>query len=156
MKIFAATLIAALAAAQSFNETEVESTLEQTKNDMFELNDEGRLEFRESLQDLPKISFTNYDEDAIVNWASSKMDSYKAIEDEWVSAFESYMEAVRQPWNDLVDRAEALDKKGSELDLKTTTEIMNAVSNNVFVDGSSLDEMFPQIGEAINEMNAFG
>ncbi len=79
MKIFAASLIASYAAAQYYNSTdvmpqldvnmtEVETTIEEVKGDMFVLNDEGRLEFQNSLKDIPSLSFTDVDEEVIMDW----------------------------------------------------------------------------------------
>lgn len=50
------------------NMTEVETTMEDIKSDMFVIDDEGRLEFKDSLQDLPTLSFNNVDKSVITEW----------------------------------------------------------------------------------------
>lgn len=68
---------------------------------------------------------------------------------------ESFVDAIKAPTREFLDNAEELDKAGSTLDLKTSLDISNFVTENVFVDGTSLDEMFPQIDEALAEYESY-
>lgn len=65
------------------------------------------------------------------------------------------MDAVQAPSREFLDKAEDLDKAASTLDVKTSLDISNFVAENVFVDGASLDEMFPQIDSALAEYEAW-
>ncbi len=97
MKIFATSLIAAIAAAQfnstepwpqmDVNVTEVETTVEDVKSDMFVLNDEGRLEFQDSLKDIPTLSFSNVDESVIAEWVKGEEDARNEIAAQWNSVW---------------------------------------------------------------------
>jgi len=67
--------------------TEVETTVEDVKSDMFVLNDEGRLEFQDSLKDLPTLSFSNVDESVIAEWVKGEEDARNEITDQWNSVW---------------------------------------------------------------------
>jgi len=165
MKIFATSLIAAIAAAQfnstdpwpemDVNVTEVETAMEDVKSDMFVLNDEGRLEFQDSLKDLPTLSFSNVDESVIAEWLEGEEDARNDIADQWNSVWNQFVDAVKAPTQRFLEGAEDVDKAASALDLKTSLDISNFVTENVFVDGTSLDEMFPQIDVALAEYEAW-
>ncbi len=166
MKLFAASLIASYAAAQYYNSTdvmpqldvnmtEVETTIEDVKGDMFVLNDEGRLEFQDSLKDLPSLSFTDVDEQVIMDWIEGNESARNEIASQWNTIWANFVDAIQEPSREFLDNAEDLDKADATLDLKTSLDISNFVAENVFVDGTSLDEMFPQIDSALAEYEAW-
>ena len=62
----------------------------------------------------------------------------------WAEAWQTYMDAVAQPWNDFLTQAEKLSDEYVESGIQTDQEIMRFIAENTFVDGKSLSEVFPQ------------
>ena len=70
----------------------------------------------------------------------------------WNDAWMTYEEAIAQPWNDFVTRAEQLSVEDAELDMQTDEEIIRFISDNTYVDGTSLTDTYPEINEWIADM----
>ena len=151
---FAASMIAALAAAQAAtNSTDTQA--QPSIEDLFELNDEGRYELDLPELDLPEISFNDASATADA-WKASTADAYAAIDQQWVDAWKSYEAAITQPWNDFVTEAERIQRERDQLDIQTTEDVVNFIANNTFVDGKSLQDTYPEIQEFLAQMVAEG
>ena len=109
---FATALVAAIATAQDAvpAETVVEekSTLDKMRDAMV-VNEMGNLEF--PTPDIPKLSFSDISDQAVIDWAKGKESEYTAMDQKWVDAWNSYQSAVAGPWNAFLDQVEALDKE---------------------------------------------
>ena len=147
---FAASMIAALAAAQAAtNSTDI------SVEDLFELNDEGRYELQLPELDLPEISFVDTGDRADV-WKQDTRAAYEAIDQQWVDAWKSYEAAITEPWNNFVTEAERIQRSRDQLDIQTTEDVVNFIANNTFVDGKSLQDTYPEIQEFLAQMVAEG
>ena len=145
---FAASMIAALAAAQApTNSTDI------SVEDLFELNDEGRYELQLPELDLPEISFVDTGDRADV-WKQDTRAAYEAIDQQWVDAWKSYEAAITEPWNNFVTEAERIQRSRDQLDIQTTEDVVNFIANNTFVDGRSLQDTYPEIQEFLAQMVA--
>jgi len=80
------------------------------------------------------------------------MDESTAQGQKWTDAWMTYEEAIAQPWNDFVSRAEQLSVEDAELDMQTDEEIIRFISDNTYVDGASLTDTYPEINEWIADM----
>jgi len=69
------------------------------------------------------------------------------IEGDWAAAWMAYQDAIAQPWNDFVSKAETIFQKGADIDVKANEDVINFVADNLYVNGESLQEKFPQIAE---------
>ena len=64
------------------------------------------------------------------------------------------MDAIELPTENFMTRAENLSDEGREIGLKTDEEIVRFVANNTFVDGESLNEIYPQVEEFLTAYRA--
>lgn len=64
------------------------------------------------------------------------------------------MNAITEPWNDFVTRAEELSIEDAKIDAQTEEEIIRFVADNTFVDGVSLTDKYPEIDQWIADMKA--
>ena len=92
---------------------------------------------------MPRISFNDVDEQEIRVWVAGKEVEASEHNQQWVEAWRSYEQAVAQPWDDFVTRAEELTVSGAKMDMQTKEEVISFIAENTFVDGVSLSETFP-------------
>ena len=64
------------------------------------------------------------------------------------------MDAIELPTENFMARAENLSDEGREIGLQTDEEIVRFVANNTFVDGESLNEIYPQVEEFLTAYRA--
>jgi hypothetical protein len=150
---FATSMIAVLAAAQApANDTSTEEYAGTTNNwsveDMFELTNDGRYALKQP--HLPEISFTDNSAE-VEAWKAETGSAYHAIDQQWADAWKAYEAAIQQPWNDFLTQAETIQRSNDQLDIQTTEDVVNFVADATFVDGKSLNEAFPEIGEWLTE-----
>ena len=144
---FTVSLIMASTLAQS---DDLADSVEPTAEDcpflrVFDKNAEGRWEVsRDIVPDLPQLSFSDVDKAAVADWLASKEESMELQDAKWAEAWQTYMDAVAQPWNDFLTQAEKLSDEYVESGIQTDQEIMRFIAENTFVDGKSLSEVFPQ------------
>ena len=123
----------------------------QKFKDLFELNGDGRWQLKQ-MPDLPQLSWNDVDPAEVESWFQGKMDLNSEQGQKWAEAWIAYQDAIAQPWNDFVDRAEELSIEDAKLDAQTDEEVIRFISDNTFVDGVSLTDKYPQIDEWITEM----
>ena len=124
----------------------------QKFKDLFEKNEDGRWQLVDRKLDLPQLSFSDVDPAEIEEWYQGKMEISSEQGQKWADAWIAYQDAITQPWNDFVYRAEEFAVEGAELDMQTDEEIIRFIADNTFVDGVSLTDKYPQIDEWIAEM----
>lgn len=155
---FAACLVAAGALAQeassSYSEdypsydydyTYEEETSNWTDKIPIEQNAEGNFELVLPELQLPAIEFANVDKDKIMGWLQEKKDQTDQWNSDFKDAWRSYTDAVAQPWDNFVTRAEDLMIEGKNMDAQTSEEVIRFVSDNTFMDGRSLSDIFPNV-----------
>ena len=152
--IFAAALATAFALAQNYTEPYYVE-YEEPKTPLierlpFELNEDGKYEL--TIPTIPKIEFTDINMDDIRAWAQEKGKEKNAWNMEWISAWDDYAAAITQPWNDLVSKAESLSVTNAQMDAQNQEDVIRFVSENTFVNGSKLADIFPQVEEYLMEL----
>lgn len=73
---------------------------------VFEQNDAGQWQLKRP--DLPEITFSDVDEEAIRAWVESKETEAELQDQKWADAWLAYEAAVVAPWNAFLDQAEQL------------------------------------------------
>ena len=136
---FASTLVAVFASAQ-----ESEGCPYVTKNEETGLLDIEGLFHTWSIKDV--------DDQAVIDWATNKEAEYEAVDQMWVDAMEGLINEVATPWNDFVARAEEIANTARALDVSTTEEVVRFVTENTYIEGQSLSELYPKIDELLLAM----
>jgi hypothetical protein len=98
---FTAALIFAFAKAQ---EEQVDTPCPFLEN-LITTNELGQKEL--DLQ-IPEIAFTDVDESVIEDWTTTKEQSYRELDQKLSDAWTNYVDAIAEPWNDLMSKAESL------------------------------------------------
>ena len=57
---------------------------------------------------IPEIAFTDVSESVIDDWASTKEQAYHELDQKLSDAWTNYTDAIAEPWNDLMSKAESL------------------------------------------------
>ena len=68
----------------------------------------------------------------------------------------TYQDAIAEPWNGFLTRAEDLSIEDALISMDTDEEVIRFVAENTFLDGESLNAVFPMIEEFLVEYRAQG
>ena len=121
---------------------------------VFERNDAGQWQVKAEhmpLSDLPQISFTDVDCQALQDWVADQEAEMQLQDEKWAEAWTTYQDAITQPWNDFLALAGDLSHKFVSEGMKTDAEVVQFISENTFVDGKSLSEIYPAIADFLTE-----
>ena len=135
---FTAALIFAFAKAQE----EQDKTPCPFLENLVTTNELGQKEL--DLQ-IPEIAFSDVSESVIEDWASTKEQAYRELDQKLSDAWTNYQDAIAEPWNDLMSKASSLAAQREQLNAVTADEAITFVAENTFIDGKSLKSLFPQI-----------
>ena len=70
---------------------------------------------------------------------------YGELQAAWAEAIEATVNNISESVNGLIDSAEDLDYQHTKLDLETEEEIVTFICDNIYFDGVSVSEMYPEI-----------
>ena len=119
---------------------------------VFEQNDAGQWQRKNKLlPNLPTISYSDVDPEAFRTWVESKKAENELQDQKWVDAIEAYVDAIEEPWHAFLDQAEQLSDENFKMGMQNSEEVISYIADNTFVDGKSLNEIFPEIEEFMAE-----
>ena len=72
------------------------------------VNENGQRQF--DFPSVPVISWSEVNEDDIMAWASGVESEYNSMNEQWAEAWQSYQDAIAQPWNDFLTKVEELNR----------------------------------------------